>query len=149
MPPRYGGDADHRAFIRATRARHVDVVWTGQGKRVLARYQCYQQADGWHWRLLGANNRALAHSPEPLPAQAAAVAAAERIITQATDARIEIVVDGRAWRWVLLEGSTVLAVSTIGYARRPDCVRAVARFRGCAIAAAVVEEPLVTAQSSS
>ncbi len=116
---------------------------------MLARYQCYQQAQGWHWRLLGANNRALAHCPEPLPDQGAAVAAAERIVVLAADARIEVVVDGRAWRWVLLEGSTVRAVSTISYARRPDCMRAVARFRGCAASAAVVDEPLVTAQSSS
>jgi len=115
---------------------------------VPARYQCYQLEQGWFWRLLGANNRALAHNPSPLSDQQAAIADVSGVAALAADAPIDVVADGRTWRWVLLDQGTVRAVSTISYARRPDCVRAVTRFRRSAVLAPVSEEPLVAAHSS-
>lgn len=109
-----------------------------------ARYQCFTHGHGWSWRLLGANNRVLARSPEPLPDPAAAVEDARLVSALAAQAQVELVSQsGKSWRWVLLHDDVVRAVSAVPYARRMECVRAVARFRECAAQAEMTQEHMV------
>jgi hypothetical protein len=100
-----------------------------------ARFQCYADGRGWHWRLLGANNRSLARSPEAFADRATALREAAETPGRAARGRLAIVGNGRGWHWVLLEGETVRAVSTTRYQRRLDCVRATRRFRSTAATA--------------
>jgi hypothetical protein len=109
-----------------------------------ARYQCFTHGQGWSWRLLGANNRVLARSPEPLPDPVSAVVDARAVSLLAAEATVELVSHaGKSWRWVLIDGGTVRATSAVPYARRMECVRAVSRFRACAAEAEMTQEHLV------
>jgi len=109
-----------------------------------ARYQCFTHGQGWSWRLLGANNRVLARSAEPLPDPASAVEDARLVSALAAHATVELVSQaGKSWRWVLVHDDVVRAVSAVPYARRMECVRAVARFRDCAADAEMTQEHMV------
>ncbi len=103
-----------------------------------ARYQCFSLAGGWSWRLLGANNRVLARSPLPFADAVAAGRDALAVGALAPGEQIDLVsAAGSAWRWVLSVDGEVRAHSAVAYARRLECVRAVARFRECAPVAPV------------
>lgn len=109
-----------------------------------ARFQYLRRDQGWVWRLLGANNRAIARSPEPCPDAIRARRDASTIARLAADGRIEVIGDGRGWRWVLLEDATIRAVSAGTFVRRSDCRRAVSRFRASAVTARLESpDPLV------
>ena len=107
------------------------------------RYQCYSLGEGWSWRLLGSNNRVLARSPHARPDAAGAARAARTVADLAAHGQIELISEaGTAWRWALLKDGQVLAVASNPYARRLECLRAVARFRACAPDAILVPQPL-------
>ncbi len=109
-----------------------------------ARYQCFTHGQGWSWRLLGANNRVLARSPMPLADPDSAVADARAVSLLAAHATVELVSHaGKSWRWVLIDGDNVRAISAVPYARRMECVRAVTRFRACAAEAEMTQEHMV------
>jgi uncharacterized protein YegP (UPF0339 family) len=108
---------------------------------VASRYQYFSHGDGWWWRLLGANNRVLARSAAPFATAAAARRDVETVAPMAPSGTIEVGVgtDG-TWRWLLVDGLQVRALSSHGYARRMECLRAVDRFRGSAVTAIRVEQ---------
>jgi hypothetical protein len=109
-----------------------------------ARYQCFTHGIGWYWRLLGANNRVLARCADPFDNAGDAVRDARAVGLLAVHARIEVLTDtGSTWRWGLIDQGVLRAVSAGPYARRMECVRAVARFRGCAAVAPIQKEPMV------
>jgi hypothetical protein len=108
------------------------------------RYQCFGEGPGWSWRLLGSNHRALARSARTFTSQAEATADALDAGRLAPDAEIELLTEhGSNWRWQMTIDGTIRATSAAGYARRLECVRAVARFRRCAPLAAVSSAPLL------
>jgi uncharacterized protein YegP (UPF0339 family) len=101
-----------------------------------SRYQYFSHGDGWWWRLLGANNRVLARSAAPFATAEAARRDVETVAPLAPFGIIEVgVTSDGTWRWLLLDGSRVRALSSHGYARRMECLRAVDRFRSCATTA--------------
>jgi hypothetical protein len=108
------------------------------------RYQCHRSGTGWSWRLLGSNNRPLARGTRPAASQADAARDALEVAALAATAQIDVVTDsGPSWRWSLVSGGSVCAESVVPYARRLECVRAVARFRECAGQAPVLAAPSV------
>lgn len=108
------------------------------------RYQCFGEGSGWSWRLLGSNHRALARAVLVFASQEAATADALEAGQLAPTAEIELLTEhGASWRWQMTVNGTVRATSATGYARRLECVRAVARFRTCAPLAAVSAAPLL------
>ncbi|HEX2810468.1 MAG TPA: hypothetical protein VHN80_30260 [Kineosporiaceae bacterium] len=114
------------------------------------RYQCFGEGPGWSWRLLGSNHRALARSARTFLSQADATADALEVGQLAPDAEIELLTEhGSNWRWQMTVNGSVRATSATGYARRLECVRAVARYRRCAPLAAVSAAPLLRGAGSS
>jgi hypothetical protein len=107
------------------------------------RYQCFGDGPGWSWRLLGSNHRALARAAGTFASQAEAGADALEAGRLAVEARIEMITEhGASWRWEMTVDGEVRVTSAAGYARRLECVRAVARFRLCAPVAQVSANPL-------
>lgn len=94
-----------------------------------ARFRYHRRPQGWTWRLLEANNRAIAQSSQPHRDPTLALRDAQAVALLATDGRIEVVGGGRGWRWVLLDDDGVRAVSAGVFVRRSDCIRAGTRFR--------------------
>jgi len=108
------------------------------------RYQCFGDGPGWSWRLLGSNHRALARAAGTFASQAEAGADALEAGRLAVEATIEMITEhGASWRWEMTVDGAVRATSAAGYARRLECVRAVARFRQCAPLAQVSATPLL------
>jgi len=108
------------------------------------RYQCHNLADGWSWRLLGANNRTLARSVRSFGTVSDAVADSRTIAERAAEGRLDIVNEsGTTWRWVFSLDGEARAVSAGAYVRRLECTRAAARFRSWASRARQVTEPAV------
>jgi len=108
------------------------------------RYQCVALGPVWSWRLLGANHRELARSAARFGSFEEAAVDAVTTAAQASSAVIEIALGrGATWRWVMTVEGVHRAGSTVGYARRLECARAVDRFRQSAPAAAVSPTPLV------
>ena len=75
--------------------------------------------------------------PEPYPSAPEALRDAIGVADLAVDGQIEVIGDGRGWRWVLLDDNDVRAVSAGVFVRRSDCVRAVSRFRLSAVVASI------------
>jgi hypothetical protein len=94
-----------------------------------ARLRYHRSAQGWTWRLLEANNRAIAQGSRPHHDATTALRDAQAVALLAAVGRIEIVGTGRGWRWALLDDDGVRAVSAGVFVRRSDCVRAISRFR--------------------
>jgi len=108
------------------------------------RYQCLSLGPAWSWRLLGSNHRELARSRRAFAHLEAASADALEVGAAAPSARIEILVGpGSTWRWTMWIDDEERAGAGVGYARRLECLRAVARFRECAPLATVAAAPLV------
>jgi uncharacterized protein YegP (UPF0339 family) len=109
-----------------------------------ARYQCVGLGPAWSWRLLGSNHRALARTAGSFATLDEAAADARDVGRLARSATIEVIIGpDSTWRWELTTDGVVRAASAVAYARRLECVRAVARFRECAASAPVAEIPLV------
>lgn len=108
------------------------------------RFQCYRRDDRLWWRLLGRNNRSLARSVHGFVDLEAAVADALSLTVLAAEVPIELVSEsGTSWRWVLLLDGEPRATSTISYARRLECLRAITRFRASVATATVAADPLI------
>jgi hypothetical protein len=108
------------------------------------RYQCHNLANGWSWRLLGANNRTLARSVRSFTTVADAVADSRAIADRAEKGRIDILNEnGTMWRWVFFLDREARAISAGAYVRRLECTRAADRFRTWASRAQQVSEPAV------
>jgi len=108
------------------------------------RYQCVALGPVWTWRLLGSNHRELARSASRFPTLEDAASDAVTTAGQATTATIEIAVTpDTTWHWVMTVDGAYRAASSIGYARRLECARAVDRFRENAPTAPVSPTPLV------
>lgn len=103
------------------------------------RFQVHHHDHGWWWRLVGGNNRPIAQSPDEHPDAGSARRDASSIASLAAGGRIQIVGDGRGWRWVLMDDGTIRAVSVGLFVRRSDCQRAISRFRSTAIRADIEE----------
>lgn len=102
-----------------------------------ARFRYHRRGQGWSWRLLEANNRAIAASSRAHRNATLAVRDAQAVALLAADGVIQLVGGGRGWRWVLLDGDGVRAVSAGVFVRRSDCVRAMSRFRASIVLAAL------------
>jgi hypothetical protein len=108
------------------------------------RYQCLRLTGRWSWRLLGGNHRELARAVGDFATQAQAAQDALAVGRLAATAPIEASVGGNtSWRWVLLVDDEARAASTVPYARRLECLRAVSRFRAWAPLAEVDPTPLI------
>lgn len=108
------------------------------------RYQCLGLDGAWSWRLLGSNHRELARACSAFATQAEAAADALAVGQVAATAPMEISVGAdTSWRWVLTVDGEPRAASAVHYARRLECLRAVARFRDCAPVATMGGHPLV------
>ena len=108
------------------------------------RYQCVALGPVWAWRLLGSNHRELARSAARFAALEEAARDALTTAAQAATATIEIAVTSdTTWHWVMTVDGEYRAASSIGYARRLECARAVDRFRENAPTAPVSPTPLV------
>lgn len=112
------------------------------------RYQCLGVGGTWTWRLLGSNHRELARGWNAVATQELAAADALAVGRVARTADIEITVGAdTSWRWILTVDGEPRASSSMPYARRLECLRAVARFRDCAPLAEVAEAPLIRRQA--
>ena len=139
--------------VRADRARRPGTVRPvgREGRCHLAargamdpRYQCLGLGPAWSWRLLGSNHRALARTTGTFASMEEAAADALWTGGLAAHAEIEIVTSrGATWRWELSVQGALRVTSAVFYARRLECVRAVARYRECAPLAGVSPVPLV------
>jgi hypothetical protein len=107
------------------------------------RYQCIAVGPVWAWRLLGSNHRELARSAARFTALDEAVVDAVAVAAQAATATFEITVGaGATWQWVMTVDDVYRARSSVGYARRLECVRAFERFRTNAPLAQLSPTPL-------
>jgi hypothetical protein len=107
------------------------------------RYQCIAVGPLWAWRLLGSNHRELARSAARFTALDEAVVDAVAVAAQTATATFEVTVAaGASWQWVMTVDGACRARSSVGYARRLECVRAVERFRMNAPLAQVSPIPL-------
>jgi hypothetical protein len=94
--------------------------------------------------MLGSNHRRLARALVGFPTHHLAVRDALVIAGLAPAATIEVSIGAdTTWHWVLLVDDEPRAASAVPYARRLECLRAVARFRECAPLAVIDPEPLV------
>jgi uncharacterized protein YegP (UPF0339 family) len=108
------------------------------------RYQCLGLEGRWTWRLLGSNHRELARAWGSFDTQEQAAADALVVGHAAATGTMEISVSAdTSWRWILFVDGQPRAASSVHYARRLECQRAVARFRDCAPLAAIGTHPLV------
>jgi hypothetical protein len=94
--------------------------------------------------LLGSNHRELARALGRFDSLEQAAVDAVTVAAQAAGADIEVSVGpDSAWRWTMVVDGTPRAASSVRYARRLECLRAVARFRECAPTARVSPVPLI------
>ena len=109
-----------------------------------ARYQCLGLAGVWSWRLLGSNHRELARAVGTFADRTLAAADARAVGELARTAVIEpSVARDTSWQWVLFVDGEARAASSTSYARRLECLRAIARFRDCGPEAQIDPTPLV------
>jgi hypothetical protein len=108
------------------------------------RYQCLGLGEAWAWRLLGSNHRELARGCRTFPTMEQAAADALAVGQAAATAPMEISVGhDTSWHWVLTVDGEPRAASSGHYARRLECLRAVARFRDCAPLAPIGASTLI------
>jgi len=108
------------------------------------RYQCVALGPVWAWRLLGSNHRELARSAARFETLEQATDDAMAVAAQASTATIEITPSAdTTWHWTMTVDGAYRASSSVGYARRLECARAVERFRENAPTAPVSPIPLV------
>ncbi|MDQ1287193.1 MAG: hypothetical protein QG622_758 [Actinomycetota bacterium] len=108
------------------------------------RYQCLVTQGAWTWRLLCSNHRELARALVRFPTQELAAADARSTGQLARAAAIDILLEAdTSWRWVMEVDGEPRVGSVVRYARRPECLRAITRFRDSAPVAVVMATPLI------
>lgn len=113
------------------------------------RYQCLCITQAWSWRLLCSNHRELARALRSFPSQELATQDALATGQLARTAPIDVLLEvDTSWRWILSVDGEPRVGSSVRYARRPECLRAIARFRESAPEAVVSATPLIRKRTS-
>jgi hypothetical protein len=108
------------------------------------RFQCYLSQDLAWWRLVGSNNRALAHSAAGFDTAALAFSDIADLLVSHPHAHTELAnTAGRSWSWRLLIDGQPRAISAAMYSRRIECLKSLERFRTAAIVAEIPTEAVV------